>query len=342
MTAGTGEEYSARAIDDDSADPRRRLVATWALVFVLLLVGFAATIIALNITLYSASGFVGSYLSALERRDVTGALDTAGVTLPGDDSPELLVPDATGGLTDIQLADDIDEGAGTHRVTMEFTLNGTPGTSEFLVERDGARFGLFSAWRFAQSPVSTLRITPLGASQFDANDVSVTSAAGPSAPVDYAVLAPGVVTLSHESDLLVAPPEDILVIDPGATSEVDVRVEANEQFVDLVQQELNGILDECTTQEVLQPTGCPFGEQIRNRVDGTPEWSMTAYPDVRIVRGTTPGTFEVPQTEGTAHLVVGVRSLFDGTRSTFDEDVPFTVSYVITLLPDGQVSIAAG
>jgi hypothetical protein len=36
---------------------------------------------------------------------------------------------------------------------------------------------------------------------------------------------------------------------------------------------------------------------------------------------------------------VQVRSLFDGSVSTFDEDVPFTVSYTITFPGDGGLLI---
>lgn len=331
----------AAADRDDRNDRRRRYVTVWAFVFGVILVGFAGTVIALNLTLYSAQGFVGSYLAALGRHDVTSAVAMPGVALPRGTAQDLLAPEALGDLSDVRLVDDMDEGAGTHRVTFSFELNGTAGQSEFLVEHVGSRLGFFSDWRFAQAPTGTLSITPLGGPQFDANGVDVQSSAGANVPVAYAVLAPGVFTLSHESELLAAEPENILVLDPGASADVAVRIEANQQFVDLVQGQLNATLDACTEQEVLQPTGCPFGERITNRVEGTPKWSMAQYPQITIRRGAAPGTWEVPQTAAAAHLVVGVRSLFDGTRSTFDEDVPFTVSYVITLLPNGQVSIAA-
>jgi hypothetical protein len=38
---------------------------------------------------------------------------------------------------------------------------------------------------------------------------------------------------------------------------------------------------------------------------------------------------------------VEVRSIFDGTRSTFDQDVPFTVQYLITFQDDGSLLITA-
>jgi hypothetical protein len=52
------------------------------------------------------------------------------------------------------------------------------------------------------------------------------------------------------------------------------------------------------------------------------------------------GEWTMPQTDAAAHLIVEVKSLFDGTVSTFDEDVPFSVSYLITFLPDDQLLIS--
>ena len=41
----------------------------------ILILCFAGTVAALNVTLYSATGFVASYLNALARHDVEGALE---------------------------------------------------------------------------------------------------------------------------------------------------------------------------------------------------------------------------------------------------------------------------
>jgi hypothetical protein len=49
----------------------------------------------------------------------------------------------------------------------------------------------------------------------------------------------------------------------------------------------------------------------------------------------------MPRTSAAAHLVVEVRSLFDGTVSTFDEDVPFTASYLVAFLPGKELLITA-
>ena len=47
----------------------------------------------------------------------------------------------------------------------------------------------------------------------------------------------------------------------------------------------------------------------------------------------------MPTASGTAHLVVDVQSLFDGSVSTFDEDVPFEVDYLITFTGPSTITI---
>ena len=106
-----------------------------------------------------------------------------------------------------------------------------------------------------------------------------------------------------------------------------------------MQEKVDAYLDECATQEVLFPTGCPFGQPIENRVVSTPEWSIADYPDIRIEAGGEFETWVVPTTSGTAHLVVEVQSLFDGSVSTFDEDVPFDVDYLIAFTGPSTITI---
>ena len=127
---------------------------------------------------------------------------------------------------------------------------------------------------------------------------------------------------------------------PGAAVIAPVDLQPTEALIEQVQKELNSYLDDCATQEVLLPTGCPFGEEIANRIVSTPAWSISRYPQVSLQPGTEPGSWLMPSTEAAAHLVVDVRSLFDGSVSTFDEDVPFSSSYVVTFLPNNELLIS--
>jgi hypothetical protein len=108
-----------------------------------------------------------------------------------------------------------------------------------------------------------------------------------------------------------------------------------------VDEELHAYLDACATQSVLLPTGCPFGKTFDNRIDSTPEWSISTYPNVEIIPGSNTGEWVMPITTASAHLSVEVRSLFDGTVRDFDEEIPFTVSYLLTIQPDNSLAIQA-
>ncbi len=322
-------------------EARRAYFIRWGVVFGLIIAAFIATVVIVNSTVLSARGFADTYLSALARHNVAGALDLPGVTLPDDGNNAMLDPNALGRVSNIQLAADRPVGAGAHRLEYELDLNGTAARTTLSVEPAGRILGLFNSWRFAASPVGLIDVTPASDSRFLVNGLSITAPDGPGSTVRMRVLVPGVVRLSQDTNLIEAKPADILVLDRATVSSVVVAASAKPGFVRLVQEQLNGLLDDCVTQQVLKPTGCPFGETVRDRITGPPEWSMVEYPSVAIQPGSTPGTWEVPPSDGAVRLNVDVRSLFDGTVSRLDEVVPFTVGYLISFADDGSPVIRA-
>ena len=126
------------------------------------------------------------------------------------------------------------------------------------------------------------------------------------------------------------------VVASGVT-DVTVDAQPNAQFIGQVQTELDRFLDDCTTQQVLQPSNCPFGIEINDRVRDAPIWSIAEYPPVTLAAGDS--TFEMPDTEGQAHIVVEVQSLFDGDVDMRDEDVAFAVAISVTVNPDGSLAL---
>lgn len=318
----------------------RGRLTRWVVLAALLVAGFAGTVLTLNLTLYSASGFVGSYLNALARHDTAGALSLPGVDVPSGVPRTLLVPQAMGDLDDITLVSDLDQGGGRHTVTYAYVVAGEESSTTFSVRHTGPRLGLFSGWTFETSPVAPLTITPLHGEEFTVNELTVVSADGPGVPTTYAALAPGGYLLAHNSRYFTAAkvPAIVTGTDPVG-AEVDIQ--ANSAFVKEVQTQIDDYLADCVTQKVLLPTGCPIGKQINDRIQDEPTWTMVSYPVVTILPGTDPGTWAVPSTPGTAHLKVTVKSIFDGTVTTFDQDVPFTVRYLITFPPDGRLLITA-
>lgn len=319
----------------------RRALTTWSVIFGLVVLAFVGTVVALNNTIYSAHGFVQSYLDSLARHDAEGALALAGVTVPDAAARDLLTRAALGDLTDIRLVSDEADGP-THRVTFAYEIGGHAGRTEFTVEPNGHTLGIFDGWRFAVSPVGTLALTVLHDQRFEVNGLSATTDATPNGTANYAVFTPGRYDFGHTSTYLTAKTVPVDVTKIGEATPVAVDVQANDFFVAQVQKELNDYLDTtCVPQQVLLPTGCPFGQSIADRVVSTPAWSMIEYPVVTVIPGTEPGTWAVPQTPATAHLVVDVQSLFDGTVTPFDQDVPFTLSYSIMFQADGSLYITA-
>lgn len=320
----------------------RREFVTWGVVLGAIILAFVGTVLTLNATLYSAGGFVGAYLDALHRRDATAALELVGpTTATGDASDQLLIPDAMGELTDIELLSDVEREGGVHRVTYGYVAEGVPAESTFEVRSDGATFGLFPTWTFVTTPISVLQVTPEHDARFTANGVPLLAPAQDVA-TPYLVFAPGTYVLDHESTYLRANAVPVTVSEPGTAVPGSIDVKPNEAFVAQVQKEIDEDLGErCAAQEVLLPTGCPFGQVIDNRIISSPQWSISTYPQVTLQPGPEPASWLMPRTPAAAHLVVEVRSLFDGSVSLFDEDVPFTASYLVTFLPNDELLITA-
>ncbi len=318
----------------------RRAIITWTVVAAVVVGAFAGTVVILNSTLYSASGFVKSYLDALSVKDAPGALELAGAGARSTASRAMLEPAGMGDLTSIEFVSESSFAYGVQRVVFSYVAGGKPGQSSFDVQRTGTVLGLFSRWSFATAPYSVVQLSVLNSQDFAANGVDLSTPEQGTA-VPLVVFTPTAITITHDSTFLTANPLQVLAAQPGSSVVAALDVRANSALIDQVQREIDDALDGCATQTVLQPTGCPFGQQISNRIASTPQWSMSEYPTVRLVPGREPASWLMPLTTGTAHLAVKVQSLFDGTTSTFDSNVPFSVSYLVTFLPNDKVLITA-
>ncbi|MCY7404186.1 MAG: hypothetical protein LH475_06125 [Cryobacterium sp.] len=339
-----------------------RAVLAIVVVAALFAAGLIGTIGALNRTVYSAGGFVQQYLDALARGDTVGALALGGV-MPDKaelaawglsdevaaDLPEtLLRASVLGGLRNIELASAsatpaTDDGT-AQTVVFDFDLNGTASSMVFTVERAGTFAGVFNAWKFTVSPLAVLQVSVLHERSFTVNGLTLDTRAhiAADAPATfsstaaYLAFAPNRYTFEHESAMLTAKKFASRVTASGP-AEIEVDALPNEAMVAQVQSELNKFLDECATQTVLQPTNCPWGITIDDRIESIPAWSITAYPPVALTAGEL--SFEMVATPGQAHIVVDVQSLFDGDISTRDEDVPFTMGLSVIVQPSGALAI---
>jgi hypothetical protein len=308
--------------------------------FVLLIAAFFGCVALLNSTLYSAHGFVSSYLDALNRHDATTARELPGVRAPSGVATNLLTDGALGTIADIHLVHDTASGD-VHSVEYSYKLGSRSESSTYSIIQTPSYLGLFSRWAFEKSPLATVSVAAPHDPRFRVNGTDVVSTVKRSQSQPYVVFAPGLYSFDVKTTYLTATPVAVPVTEPASVTPVRIEAEANTMFVDEVTKELHKYYIACATQTVLLPTACPFGKSFANRVISTPAWSMVKDPPVTIVADHTAGDWLVPYSMGTAHLVVKVQSLFDGSISTFDADVPFPVSYTITIGPDNHLTITS-
>lgn len=314
----------------------RRGLLSYALILALVISGFVAAVFALNTNLYSAAGFVRSYLSALERHDARAALAFDGVVVPAGASPKLMTDAALGDLAGIRLVSDLPAGDGAtgdrHVVRFATVIAGEERTTEFHVERSGTRFGLFAIWRFAVSPVASLEISADNDDRATANGVELTVGT-------YPVLVPALIAVAHDSKYLEADAVRVAVVEVGGRELGAIGVVAKPELDKAARIAVHAYLDDCVTQHVLKPTGCPMSETVLNRVNDTPEWSLETYPEVALEPGSTPGEWRSANATGLAAISVEVKSILDGTLSRIDESVYFSAVYVVSISQDDSLSV---
>ncbi len=329
-----------------------------AFIGVLLFTAIAAGGMSLYQQFYSPSAFVQRYLDLLATGRSGEALKVPGVSLdlavlqdagidPGA-SEALLRRAALAPLSDVKVTAEKQDGE-VHEITVGYRAAGVKGSSTFRIAQDGW-VGVTPNWRFTRSPLAEIELTVLGSDVFavngftvDRRQVSVDGAeAAPLDPLHLLVFTPGVYSVTVDTAISATRGVSVLADTALARTPIEVQAEPTDKFVKVVQEQVENFLTECATQEVLQPTRCPFGLQVHNRLapDTVPKWSIIRQPTIAVVPDG--ADWAVPATEAVAHIEVQIQSLFDGSVRTVSEDVPFRVNGTITVLPDGSVSIRVG
>ena len=325
-----------------------------AIIGVLLIAALAATSAIAYREFYSPSAFVERYLGTLAEGRAADALTIPGVAvdsaaleaagMPATPSEALLRRDALAALTQIEVTSEEEGEDGVVLVTANYQAGAFPGTTTFEVQRDGT-IGLAPTWRFATSPLALMDLAVKGSMTFEVNGFEIDKRqvspdgadADPLAALSLLVFSPGIYSVSVDTPISATSGVAVLSDSPFTNVPVDVQAEPTPQFIALVQQRVEEFLTGCTTQDVLLPTGCPFGFAVQDRVESPPKWSMTAQPTISIVPDGS--GWRIPETAATAHIDVEIQSLFDGSLSELSEDVPFVVTGTIAILPDGSASI---
>lgn len=304
-------------------------------------------------TLYSPAAFVERYLSLLSSGSAADALRLPGVTmdsaelaaaeLPATASEVLLRRATLAPLLEVSVIGERVRGDVTE-ITVTYLANGHRGRTQFDVEQDGW-IGVAPAWRFARSPLSAIDLTVRGATRFSVNGFELDTRqvapegvdADPLVPVSMLVFSPGAYSIAVDTATATTPGVAVLSDAPQKSVPVDLQTQPTPEFVEVVQDRVDEFLASCATQQVLQPTGCPFGYFVRNRVEGVPHWSIAQNPEIEVVPDG--AQWAIPSTRAVAHIDVDIRSIYDGRLNEVSEDVEFFLTGNITILPDGTASI---
>jgi len=330
-------------------------IAGWAMLAVLLVGAFLSALGALNQTIYGASSFVERYLGAIADDDIATASTTPGVALDAEELAALGVPENVStamfrsdvieaGPEDIRIVSDVANADGTHSVTASYRLDASIVETTFDLRPLEPLYGVLNRWEFAASPIAVIDVTAAHNPLFTVGSLTLDTRAAKTGDelsaftqvTPYLVIAPAVYEFGYTSTLLEAVPATIAV-EPSARAAVTVDSVPTNTFVQRVQAKVDAYLQECATQQVLQPAGCPFGIEIDDRVLGDPVWSIVTTPPVTLAPGET--AFEMPPTEGVAHISVEVQSLFDGEISQLEQDRPFMLALTASIRPDGSIAI---
>lgn len=340
--------------------PRRsslsRDLTILAIVGVLLISALGAGWATLYQQFWGPSAFVERYVGLIAAGRAADALEVPGVAvdathladagLPETASDALLRRDALTAMSDIRaVGERIVDGA--VEVTIGFRAGGNEGASTFTVEQDGWR-GILPSWRFTESPLAVIDVTVRGSMAFEVNGFTLDKRqvsplgvdAPPLDPVALLVFSPGLYRVSVDTAIAETTGADVLADEPLARVPLELQAEPTAEFVSVVQERVDSFLDDCATQQVLQPTACPFGFVVQNRIANLPTWSIVDYPTVTLVPDG--AGWAMQPAEAVAHISVDIRSLFDGSVRTVEEDVTFGLDAEITVLPDGSASILVG
>ena len=326
-----------------------------AVVGVLLLAAIGTGAAAIYREFYSPAAFVERYLGPARRRagPPTRSRCRASRSTPPNSrrpacrrsaSDALLRRAALATLTDIEVGPEQVAEDGSIRITAGYHAGAFPGTTTFEVQRDGW-VGVAPTWRFVRSPLAIMDVSVKGSMTFEVNGFVIDKRqvspdgvdADPLAPVALLVFSPGIYSVSVDTPISATRGVAVLSDSPLANVPVDLQAFATPAFVDTVQQRVEEFLSSCATQEVLQPTACPFGFVVQDRIVSPPKWAIVSQPTVSVVPDG--AGWRIPAAEAVAHIDVEIRSLFDGSVSEVAEDVPFVVTGSIAVLPDGTASI---
>lgn len=268
----------------------------------------------------SAEAHVERYLQALARDDLGSAARLA------DLPPSMPMPLGDAGAastTEITIVDSVSDGD-LDIVTARFGSPMDAALVSFALESAPPLLGLLPAWRFVEPPIATLTVAVDQHDRVRVNGVDLI-ADGAGESVAVTAFVPALLEARVAQPELDAEPARVrarseLSVDAGAPPIV-LAASPSEVLGRSVLREVESLLADCSTHEVLLPAGCPFGVELDDvRVVAPPSWSLQSPPEISIEAGGNPGRWLV-RGQASMRLVVDVQRLRDGAISERDEVV---------------------
>lgn len=302
-----------------------RVFAGWfvgVLTAVLVALGALALI---NRTVYEPAGQVRQYFQALRAGDGERALGILGAEVPDSNAAMLsgeAVSNSLKTLKDLTVKNT--EIQGDHAtVTVAYTLDETPQTTDFHLTKVGSHWGVFDQWHIDSTELPTVHVS---SSSVDAATLNNEKVAVDNGNRDFAVFYPGEFTVAYESSLFSSQEQTVAVTSPTSTpQDLTVALKPSESAINSVRYQVQSQLDKCATQNTLYPAGCPFEYPFDGRVQGDVSWKITDYPEPSPTVDQT-GRWVLDDSRGTAEVSFTELDLYTGKTSQVKHEVPFTYS----------------
>lgn len=305
-----------------------RVAAGWATAIVLLLALAIGGAIVANRLLFSPQHLVVTlqqHLAAGEGAKALGLMDATvpkgdGVALDGDvlKATQHNITDFT---TDKAVA--VDGEPDLRTVTAHYKAEGVDQESNYTLRHTGKTWFFFDTWAFEPVTLPTVKIKANTVNEVNVNEQSIPLKAGVTTlPVFY----PAILDASFTTKNFSADTRGVVVTGLGKDPvEIALKTEPTKEFVAAINSKVRSYLDDCATQQVLMPSGCPFAYNTTARVDSSSiQWSIDTYPTIEVTYYN--GSWVLSPLDVTASVDLVEQDLRTGSKAekTVVEDFSFT------------------
>ncbi|WP_313810968.1 hypothetical protein [Glutamicibacter sp.] len=263
-----------------------RLALRWAIAAVLLLALLIGGALAANRVLFSPEHMVTDLQKHLAAGEGAQALGLMNATVPKGDAVALdseALAHTQDGISDFTADDSqVDPNDENLRiVTAHYKADGVDQESKYTLRHTGKTWLFFDTWAFVPSTLPTVRVKANTVNEVTVNEQQIPLKAGVSTlPVFY----PSVIDASFSTKNFAADTRGVVVTGPSEDPvRIALKTQPTKAFIKSINTKVKKYLDDCTKQQVLMPSGCPFAYNTTARVDSsTINWSIDKYPRIDV------------------------------------------------------------